>query len=125
MRFTINGRLDGLNEYTKACRGNKYGGNQMKLRNQRIVKNSALEAILKKELSAPRKFPVTLRINWIEKDRRRDVDNIQFGAKFILDALVNLDILPNDNRDYVVAIENTVTTDKLNPRIEVEIKENE
>lgn len=30
MKFTIPGRLDGLNEYTKACRGNCYSGAEMK-----------------------------------------------------------------------------------------------
>lgn len=122
MKFTIPGRLDGLNEYTKACRGNCYSGAEMKKRNQRKVKDSALKAIMNNELQVPRKFPVTVNILWVEKDKRRDVDNIQFGAKFILDALVNLNILPDDSRQYVCGINNTVITDKNNPRIEIEVK---
>lgn len=74
------------------------------------------------ELQVPRKFPVTVNILWVEKDKRRDVDNIQFGAKFILDSLVNLNILPDDSRQFVCGINNTVITDKNNPRIEIEVK---
>lgn len=122
IKFTIKGRLDGLNEYTKACRGNRFSGAEMKKRNQRKVKDSVMQAIVENQMHAPRKFPITVDILWVEKDKRRDVDNIQFGAKFILDALVNLNVLPDDSRTYVCGINNKVITDKENPRIEVEIK---
>jgi len=35
-------------------------------------------------------------IIWVEKDRRRDPDNIMAGKKFILDGLVKAGILKND-----------------------------
>ena len=33
----IKGRLDGLNEYTRACRAYKMAGAQMKKRNEKII----------------------------------------------------------------------------------------
>ena len=54
---------------------------------------------------------------------KRDVDNVGFGAKFILDALVGLGILENDNQSHVSGISYEVKCDKYYPRIEVEIYE--
>lgn len=124
LRFTIDGRLSGTNEYINACRSNKYAGAEMKKRNQRIVKDSVFDMIVNKQLKAPRNFPVKFKIDYYEKDERRDADNVMFGVKFILDSLVNMYILPDDSRKYVNAIESNVYTDRKNPRIEVEVIEN-
>lgn len=45
--------------------------------------------------------PVKISFRWIEGDLKRDLDNIAFSKKFILDALVKRNILPNDNRKWV------------------------
>lgn len=119
IKFIIPGRLDGLNDYTKANRANAYGGNSVKQRNEKIVKSAILQA----KLNRVNKYPVRLNINWYEKNARRDVDNIMFGQKFILDALVKSDILENDSQKYVKGINHEVSVDKAFPRIEVEIIE--
>ena len=119
MRFVIEGRLDGLNEYTRANRSNRYQGNSMKARNEKAV----LWAIREARLKPVQKYPVELQIDWYEPDRRRDVDNIQFAVKFIQDALVEAGILEKDSQKYVSKLSHEVKVDRKNPRIEVTIKE--
>ena len=40
--------------------------------------------------------------NWIESNRKRDLDNVAFAKKFILDALVKCGKMKDDNRNYVL-----------------------
>ena len=54
MKFTIEGRLDGLNEYTRANRSNKYEGNLMKERNEKSI----YKAIITAKLSPVNKYPI-------------------------------------------------------------------
>ena len=115
--IVVPGRMDGLNDYTKACRANKYGGNAFKQRNQ----NMFVAEILARKLSPVTKFPCMLSIKWYEPNKKRDVDNITFAVKFILDALVETGILPNDSQKYVNKVEHEVLVDRENPRIEVEV----
>ena len=119
IKFVVPGRLDGLNEYTKANRANAYGGNNIKQRNEKAVKFAIRQAKLNKVI----KYPIQLKITWDEKNKRRDIDNIIFATKFILDALVKSNILENDSQKYVNGITHEVSVDKQNPRIEVEIIE--
>jgi len=71
----------------------------------------------------PVKRPVEVKFFWYEKNRRRDVDNIAHGAKYILDGLVEGYILQNDTQAYVAQIGHVFDVDKANPRVEVEIQE--
>lgn len=119
MKFTIEGRLDNLNTYTKACRSNKYMGANLKKKNEMLVKVGIMEAHLK----PVEHYPVRLKIKWYEKDGRRDIDNIVFATKFIQDALVNLRILKDDSQKYVRGLSHEVYVDADYPRIEVEIEE--
>lgn len=116
-RFIIYGRFDGLNDYTKACRTNKYGGNAMKKRNEKEI----IEALQ----GAPPliKYPVKLKITWYEKNRKRDIDNISFAVKFILDGLVKSGILENDGQKQVCGIEHVFEVDAETPRVDVQIYE--
>ena len=123
--FTIYGRLDGLNEYVRACRNSKYGANSMKKKNQKMVEVAVLNALRSGELTKPNKFPIGLKINWYEPNKRRDIDNVQFAVKFILDALVEMKVIPNDSRTYVDSIINQVDSDKQMPRIHVEVVESD
>lgn len=55
---------------------------------------------------------------------KRDEDNVLFGAcKIILDALQQINILPNDNRRWVRLDLLPVRVDRQKPRIEVTLKE--
>lgn len=67
--------------------------------------------------------PVTIRFRWIEKNSRRDMDNIAFAKKFILDALVKKGVLQDDGWKWVRGFKDEFYIDKKNPRIEVELEE--
>lgn len=86
-------KLPSLNEYINKCRYNRYAGNYMK---QQIQKDLSYYF---KDL--PELNKVKINFYWYEKNKRRDLDNICFGKKFILDALVNLGKLKDDNRKNV------------------------
>ena len=114
----IQGSLMGLNEYIKLSRNNKYESAKAK----KIQEKTIMLYIKKCELK-PITNPVNIEICWYEKHNRRDIDNIIFASKFIMDALVKGGILIDDSRKYIKSINSTVYTDRENPRIEVLIKE--
>lgn len=118
-RFTIYGRLSGLNEYTAACRSNCYAGANMKKKNERIVESSIFEQLRGVEFSDK----VEINYTWYEKNKRRDLDNIAFAKKFIQDALVKMGVLKGDGWQHIVRFTDNFKIDKDNPRIEVEIIE--
>lgn len=91
----IESRLPGLNEYVKANRGNKYAGAKMKRETEDICQ------IFLRDL-VPVSKPVKISFVWYEKTLRRDLDNIAFAKKFILDTMTRLGILQDDSPKYVV-----------------------
>lgn len=119
MRLVIDGRLPGLNEYTKACRSNR--GWQAGAKMKEEAEAQVIGAILT-QLKGVR-FPssVYITFTWIEPNNKRDLDNVCFAKKFILDALVKCGVLTNDNRKHVTGFRDYFEVDKGNPRIEVEI----
>lgn len=119
MKFVIDGRITGYNQYIDKCRRNPYQANKTKQSIQEIIQWD----IKAQRVGKPTSYPVEVYINWYEPNDKRDVDNIQSGQKFILDALVNVGILENDSRKYVSQIHHMVYTDRDKPRIEVEIRE--
>ena len=121
--FTIPGRLNGLNEYTRACRANRYKGSKMKSEDQEYVGWQIKGARLK-----PHKGAVKIHYTFYEKPARngamRDKSNISgFGVKVIEDALQEHGIIKNDNWEYMDEFWCTFIRVKDNPRIEVEIKD--
>lgn len=89
-------RFPSLNEYVNECRKNRYAGAKMK----RQIQEDISWFIAK----LPRfSNPVKIEFLWIEENKRRDLDNIAFAKKFILDALVEQGKLKDDNRNYVRA----------------------
>ena len=122
-RFVIYGKLPGLNDYTKANRNNKYLANKMKQDIQKTICKYIVFGVSMKDLEKVDRYPIGLTIKWYEPNNRRDIDNITFGTKFILDSMVCMGIIEDDSRKYVDSIEHSVFTDKENPRIEVEINE--
>lgn len=95
-RLKIPYKLDGLNEYTKECRGNKFGGGKCKKHNEQIIlaciKNAKLRQI---------QGSYTVSFTWYEKTSRRDKDNVAFAKKFILDALQEAGITKGDDNRYL------------------------
>jgi Holliday junction resolvase RusA-like endonuclease len=115
----IQGRLDGLNEYTKACRTNKFAGAEMKKKAERIITYYINQQL--KDVSI--KGKARLEFRWYEANKRRDLDNICFAKKFILDALVSNQVIFADSWKGVVGFTDEFFIDKQNPRIEVDIED--
>lgn len=93
-------KLPSLNEYVNVCRANRY-------KSARYKKD--LEDDIMAFLGKLPRFetPVRIHFHWIEGNRRRDLDNICFAKKFILDALVKAGKLKDDNRKVVTAFTDT------------------
>ncbi len=65
--------------------------------------------------------PYRLRIIWYERDRRRDVDNVEYAVKFILDGLVAAGAVGDDDQGHMRRIEHRVEVDPADPRVVVEV----
>ena len=114
----IYGKMAGLNDYTKACRTNKYVGAQMKNKAEMLI----LTYIRKQKIG---RFNGKVRLNfrWYEPNRKRDLNNICFAKKFILDALVSSGTIEADGWRCVTGFTDDFFLDAVNPRIEVDICE--
>ncbi len=108
--FYIHGKLPGLNEYTYACRSSWQKGAKMKADIEKQISIAVGIAKNQKQLF-PVKKPVYVDFIWFEDTRKRDVDNIISAKKYILDVLQKSGILPNDNRNWVINVRDTVVDD--------------
>lgn len=123
-QFTIEGRLDGMNEYTRANRANPYAGAKMKRDNQDAVCWAIKLAKLK-----PCKLPVYIHYTFYEAPKKkgarlRDRNNISsFAIKVIEDALQEMKVIENDGWDEVLGGNNRYFRATDNPRIVVTIEE--
>ena len=114
----ISGRLEGLNEYTEACRSNRYKGASIKKSAENFIKLHIRKQIPDVHFDAP----VELHFRWYEPNKKRDLDNICFAKKFILDALVASGTIKTDGWSGVAGFTDEFFIDSQNPRIEVDIE---
>lgn len=114
----IRGELTDLNSYISAMNRNRFLGNDVKKKQTFLCEMSARESKLKQFIK-----PVKIQFHWYNKNSRKDIDNIAFSKKFILDGLVNAGVLKNDSRKYVTAFSDFFYIDKENPRTEIVIEE--
>lgn len=119
-RLIIKGRLPSLNDYIYECRRNKYSGAAMKKEAQAYILYNIIIQLKSRVLF---NTPIRLSFIWYEQNNKRDLDNIAFAKKFILDALVQSKKLPDDGWKYVRGFTDEFYVDKKNPRIEVVIEE--
>lgn len=100
MRIEIPMRLPSLNDYIYECRKNRYAGANMK---KKVDKDIGYH------INKLPKFekPIKIHFTWVEENKRRDLDNICFAKKFILDSMVKAGKLKDDNRRYVQAFEDS------------------
>lgn len=116
----IPGALNNLNDYIAAERTNRHKGAKMKSDNGNIVSVAIRQCMRGIRIDKP----VFMEYTWVEKNRRRDLDNISsFGRKVIQDALVETGVLKDDGWKYVVGFSDRFQVDKEHPRIEVLIRE--
>ena len=94
MKLEIPYKLPSLNQYINECRKNRYAGASMKLKveNDLALYINSLPVFTK---------PIKIHFHWIEGNKRRDLDNVCFAKKFILDCMVKCGKLKDDNRNCV------------------------
>lgn len=117
MILIIEGQLPNLNEYTRACRTNKFAGSAMKKHAEALI-----SYYIEKQLKTQIKGSARLAFRWYEPNKKRDLDNICFAKKFILDALVKNGVIESDGWKGVVGFTDEFFVDAENPRIEVTIE---
>ena len=87
--LVIKGKLASLNEYTKACRSNAYAGANMKKQAEKYIQVFIMQQLKGVHFDGT----VELAFRWYEPNKKRDLDNICFSKKFVLDALVTNKII--------------------------------
>lgn len=119
-KLTIKGRLPSLNEVIATARGNKFAAARQKKDLTRLIAMNAQVQRVPHYTG-----PVEIIFAWIEKDYRRDIDNVAGGGtKFVLDGLVQAGVLPDDSRVWVRKLSHLFPMpDPDNPRIEIAIVE--
>ncbi len=105
--FTINQRLPGLNEYTRACRSHWSKGAKLKADIEDLI-GWEIMACKAKKITAP----IVVCFEWVEANDRRDIDNICFAKKFILDAMQSTGLIKGDDAAWVKGFRDTFTIDK-------------
>ena len=100
MRFEIPLKLPSLNDYVKECRRNKYKANNYKAQYEQEIGLYLMKM--------PKwNNPIKINFTWVEGTKKRDLDNVAFAKKFILDAMVKFGKLKDDNRKCVTAFTDT------------------
>jgi Holliday junction resolvase RusA-like endonuclease len=100
----IEGQFTSLNAYIRSERGNKYKANQLKQQNTSLVKYQ----VLGKKIETPCK----LRFIWHVANRRTDPDNVAFAKKFVIDGLVQANVIPEDSMKYIIGFEDEFIVSK-------------
>ena len=96
----IDMKLPSLNDYVRVCRANAFQASSYKKK---------LETEIGYYIAHLPRFdkPIKIHFHWQEGTKRRDLDNIAFSKKFILDAMVKAGKLKDDNRRFVTAFTDT------------------
>jgi Holliday junction resolvase RusA-like endonuclease len=96
MKYVIDMKLPSLNDYINVCRRNKFQAAKYK---------ADIEEKIGLFLTNMPKYnnPIKIHFHWVEGSKRRDLDNVCFAKKFILDAMQKYGKLENDNRKHVTA----------------------
>ena len=114
-RVEIPMKLPSLNTYINECRKNRFAGAKFKNDLERDISFflGSLPEIEK---------PVKIAFEWVEEKRKRDIDNLSFSKKFILDAMVKKGVISNDNVKCVTAFTDTFSYGK-EAKVIMEIEE--
>ena len=117
VKIVIPFTLPGLNDYIAAERVHRQKAAKMK----RYWQEAVILAV-RRQMRGGIPEPCYMHYRWIERDRRRDKDNISsFGRKVIQDALVRMKVLRNDGWNNIEGFSDEFEVDKKKPRIEVTI----
>lgn len=103
-----------FNEYINLCRRNKFEAAKYKS----DIENEIIRYIW----HLPEFDKVKIKFTWVEDSRRRDLDNICYAKKFILDALVKAGKIPTDGQKHVKGFTDDFRTGE-SAKVIVEIEE--
>jgi Holliday junction resolvase RusA-like endonuclease len=119
MEISIAGRFPGLNDMIDAAKKGKG-----KYQPYAIMKEQYTDIVAWTAKKLPKFNKIDIEITWYEPNASRDPDNIAAGGtKMIMDGLVKAGVIENDNRKHVNSISHKFETDRLNPRVIIEIRE--
>ena len=102
-RFVIPARLPGLNEVIEANRSGWRVGAALKKDTETLIR-LAIRAAKGRGECWPVSGPCAVHLEWQERNRLRDLDNIFSGVKFVLDAMKSEGLIRNDSQRYVQGI---------------------
>ncbi len=108
-------KLPSLNQYINECRKNRYAGAKMK-------KEVEIDIGWYINQLPEYKNPIKIHFHWVEENKKRDLDNVCFAKKFILDSMVKAGKLKDDNRNYVKGFKDTFEYGKVS-KVILEIEE--
>lgn len=97
-------RFLSFNQYINECRRNRYAGARLK----KQIESDIVWYI--RQLPVFEK-PIKIHFHWIEENKRRDLDNVFYAKKFILDTMVKCGKLADDNRNFVKGFTDTIAYD--------------
>lgn len=69
----------------------------------------------------PIQRPCRISFTWWCKNKRKDMDNIRAGTKFILDGLIKAGVLPNDTWEFIRSFHDDFFLGRDDPRVHVEL----
>jgi Holliday junction resolvase RusA-like endonuclease len=118
MQIEVSGRFPGLNDMIDAAKKGKG-----KYQPYAIMKEQYTDIVAWTAKKLPKFNKIDIVITWYEQNKKRDPDGIMGGQKFIFDGLVKAGVIPNDTQKYINSISHKFETDRLNPRVVIDIKE--
>jgi Holliday junction resolvase RusA-like endonuclease len=115
----IYGTFPNYNNFVAAANRNRFAANAMKHKAQtEIIRQLNLHEL------KPFEPPIWIEYTFYEKNKRRDKDNVAgFFHKVFQDALVELQLLPDDGWHFIEGWSDQFGIDKEYPRIEINIWE--
>ena len=114
MKIYIDYAFTHLNEWIAAERANKYKASKIK-KEETYIAYLAFRGV---KIQTPCKIKFT----WYVKNKRRDLDNLGFSKKYILDGMVKAGAIPNDNLTHIIGLEDSYVI-AAKEGVEIEIEE--
>lgn len=114
----VRGTLPHLNKYIQVERGNRFGAAKLKEEATVLVAWSA------RNTEPITQYPINVVMTWhVAPNRGKypDPDNIAFGAKFVLDGLVEAGVLANDTRNEIGEIRHRFNWNAPKPGVVVQL----
>lgn len=99
-QFVIPFRLPGYNEQAHEDRRNKYSGAKLRKDTEEGIV-WAIRTGMGRGTCQKITKPCVIRFTWVEQNNKRDLDNIAFAKKYILDAMQQAGMLENDSQKWV------------------------